>query len=547
VITIRPFAIGGNPGPLTIETTGDQRFDGMLDLETTLSTRGRDITFTGDVTQTTAPDAGLRVSTSGQTVFEGNIGSSTNPLDHLWIAFDNHITTRTPSVEFGRRVDGNADGIFETPVASNQEVWVLEDILFAAYDFSDGDLSTDIENEIGNVGTLPELKDFLETLGLGRERSIPFASIGKALGDLSFSSSNGHFIMASGEKLSVGGTAAINVDVNTGLAALGDVSALTLDVAASDIGLVRRNSGVTLDRTGETQRDPGASIAANTINFGNITPTQIGPGAGVRFGVPNPFDTANLPTFLGGFALFELKPSGQPFVEEDFRFLSTISNFAEQVPSLPPTGASRSDLSGAFGPEVAPTPGRPLPETLELKDSDRLLELAIDAHETSTAVTLARLEGVAVIDDLGLPSEDERASVTLARLDADFADEAIALYEELFGREGERSGEVREILQEALDRYLANTRARRVVGFELRRFVKNRPSTLLEAYRTLESLDALFRSHRRLGLSPGEFRRIQESWLRRIQPDGITLDELSETIHPSRYVRGSDILDIFGR
>ena len=99
----------------------------------------------------------------------------------------------------------------------------------------------------------------------------------------------------------------------------------------------------------------------------------------------------------------------------------------------------------------------------------------------------------------------------------------------------------------ALDRYLANTRARRVFGFELRRFVKNRPSTLLDAYQALESLDALFRYHRRLGLSKGEYRRIQQGWLRRIQPDGITLDELSEAIHPPRYVRGSDILDIFGR
>jgi len=86
-----------------------------------------------------------------------------------------------------------------------------------------------------------------------------------------------------------------------------------------------------------------------------------------------------------------------------------------------------------------------------------------------------------------------------------------------------------------------------VIGFELRRFVKNRPSTLYDAYQTLEQLDELFRFHRRLGLSPGEYRPIQQEWLRQIQPDGITLDELSEAIHPSRYVRGSDILDIFGR
>ena len=29
--------------------------------------------------------------------------------------------------------------------------------------------------------------------------------------------------------------------------------------------------------------------------------------------------------------------------------------------------------------------------------------------------------------------------------------------------------------------------------------------------------------------------------------EAVTLDELSEAIHPSRYARGSDILDIFGR
>jgi len=77
--------------------------------------------------------------------------------------------------------------------------------------------------------------------------------------------------------------------------------------------------------------------------------------------------------------------------------------------------------------------------------------------------------------------------------------------------------------------------------------VKNRPSTLFDAYRTLQSLERLFRYHRRLGLSPGEYRPIQAEWLRQIQPEGITLDELAETVHPSRYVRGSDILDIFGR
>ena len=102
-------------------------------------------------------------------------------------------------------------------------------------------------------------------------------------------------------------------------------------------------------------------------------------------------------------------------------------------------------------------------------------------------------------------------------------------------------------MQNALDQYLETQRAQRVVGFELRRFVKNRPSTLIEAYTTLEDLDALFRYHRRLGLSPGEFKRIQRGWLEKVKPEGIAIEELAETVHPSRYVRGSDILDIFGQ
>ena len=143
--------------------------------------------------------------------------------------------------------------------------------------------------------------------------------------------------------------------------------------------------------------------------------------------------------------------------------------------------------------------------------------------------------------------EDDFVSVTESRLDARDVEAAIELYEGLFGADGERASDVRSTLQNALDRYLEETRVRRVIGFELRRFVKNRPSTLITAYDTLESLDLLFRYHRRLGLSPGEYRKIQREWLREIQPDGITLDELAETIHPSRYVRGSDILDIFGQ
>jgi hypothetical protein len=192
-------------------------------------------------------------------------------------------------------------------------------------------------------------------------------------------------------------------------------------------------------------------------------------------------------------------------------------------------------------------PAREIPEALEISHPERLGELGVEPRIASSQVRVARLTGAAVIDDSELSREADFVTVTQSRLDARDVEKAIVLYEELFGPDGDRTADVRAVLQLALDRYLEETRSRRVIGFELRRFVKNRPSTLIEAYDTLESLDELFRYHRRLGLSPGEYRTIQREWLREIQPDGITLDELSETIHPSRYVRGSDILDIFGQ
>ncbi|MEE8581778.1 MAG: hypothetical protein V3T33_09335, partial [Myxococcota bacterium] len=77
-------------------------------------------------------------------------------------------------------------------------------------------------------------------------------------------------------------------------------------------------------------------------------------------------------------------------------------------------------------------------------------------------------------------------------------------------------------------------------------YLKNRPSSKFEAYQALIALDELFRTHRNSGLVPSEYRRIQREWLQAIQPEGISIDELAELIHPSHYVRGSDVLDIFG-
>jgi hypothetical protein len=137
--------------------------------------------------------------------------------------------------------------------------------------------------------------------------------------------------------------------------------------------------------------------------------------------------------------------------------------------------------------------------------------------------------------------------VASKRIEADAMSRSVDLFERLFGPDRVNAPRIRAVLQGAVDRYLESTMTERIVGFEFRRFVKNRPSSLFAAYQALEDLDGLFRAHRNSGLAPAEYRRIQAGWIEVILPEGIEQGELSEAIHPSRYVRGSDILDIFGQ
>ncbi len=156
----------------------------------------------------------------------------------------------------------------------------------------------------------------------------------------------------------------------------------------------------------------------------------------------------------------------------------------------------------------------------------------------------AHLEGAAVYDDIAQgPLSHE---VVEARIRADDAQRALGLFQSTFGSDDENTDRLRRVFQAALDDYRRTTGARSVIGFEFRRYIKNRPSSQFEAYTALGSLDALFRYHRRSGPSAAEYRRIQRDWLLGIVPYGISLDEFAEVIYPSRYVRGSDVLDIFG-
>lgn len=547
-----------------VTTFGDQLWDGRLALGETLDAQGRDLRFTNDVFRAAgAPaDIDLVIQTRGAVAFEDDIGIDGEPvtdgdtplerLRRLFVFFDDDADGR---VQFGRRQDVDGDTIAEQPIASDQNVFVDEDIVFAALTLGepndptidgDADPTRAFRDAVAAATDLAGVQAALTNASAGRERSVALATIGKGLGDLAFrSTSGGHFVMASGERLAVGGD--LTIDHAGQVVTLGDAAASGpngLVVAAGEIGLVERNAGVTLLADGSSTQSGGAAILANTIDFGGVTPVRIGRGKQTRFGVPDPFDPA-LPAFLADFPVAAISPDGAPLDASAFTFLGSAN--LDEVASPIPLGASRSELTGAIPPLEAPIRAPIWRDLAPLAKPERMSELGIDARETEPRILQARLASAAIIDDVALVATNEHVPVTEARLNPSDAEAAIALYESLFGVDGDRAGEVRAVLQEALDRYLATTRARRVVGFELRRFVKNRPSTLLEAYTTLDRLDSLFRYHRRLGLSSGEYRAIQREWLAMIQPDGIDLDELSEAIHPSRYVRGSDILDIFGR
>lgn len=571
-----PTRASDDPGGTTadsidfaVETTGDQLWGGNVRLGGVLDAVGRDLTFAGDVFRDTgAPiGVGLAIQTRGEVRFEDDLGvddnglppgsttdgdTPTERLGFLHVLFDDDADG---VVQFGRRTDDDADGIAETPVDEDQFVFVDGETVFASLALgepsdptepNDEDPAGDFRAAIAVATNLSEIKGEFDRFGVGRVANSPVATIGKGAGNLTFrSTSGGAFVMGSGERLAVGGD--LRIDHAGQPVTLGDVAAggaNGITVIADEIGLVRRNAGVTFLPDGASTQDAGGVILANVLDFGGLTPTQLGTGKDTGFAFPDPFDPT-LPAFLSGFGVAAISADGTGLDASDFRFLA--SGLLDQVAAPIPVGGSRSELTGAIPPLERARARSTWRDLVPLQNPERMAELGVDARETPAETLVARLEGGAILDDTRLITTSGNVPVTESRLNPADAEAAIALYESLFGSEGQRAPEVQAVLQDALDLYRTQTRARRIVGFELRRFVKNRPSTLLEAYSTLDQLDALFRYHRRLGLSRGEFRAIQREWLEAIQPEGITLDELSEAIHPSRYVRGSDILDIFGR
>jgi hypothetical protein len=307
------------------------------------------------------------------------------------------------------------------------------------------------------------------------------------------------------------------------------------------IEIQRRPAAPYRTRNGRFELDSGVDYVANNIDFdGDIVLSGL--GANPIFAVANPSST---PSWMNAFSVLDIQPSGLPITASYFDWA-----FGTPLRDLHPEGPSRDDISSIFFPEeLVPSPNPWLRDNFIPYNEATLADLDVDARPTTPREFAGRMAGAAIIDDVGtnLGAWDHQLlAVADARLRGREAERAVAFYEQLFGPGGSRTAYLRATLQNALDQYVRTTGARRVVGFELRRYVKNRPSSQFAAYQALEDLDTLFAYHRDLGLTPGEYKPIQRSWLVDIKPEGITIEELAEAVWPSRYVRGSDVLDIFG-
>lgn len=320
-----------------------------------------------------------------------------------------------------------------------------------------------------------------------------------------------------------------------------------LSLVAPEVFIRRRDGGRMVQASGAEVRDSGTQIVSNELRIDTNNLVLAGDGRDPLFGLPYPLDAPDVLRGADGtlrFPVAAIKKNFEPIDGRDVRLApGSDEGIFGTFTIIKPEGPTAADLAQDL-PIVPPGTPQPMPVIFAALDRKALDTIGIDLRPVTPAELATRREGAAVYDDVRPVTVP--VDVVSPRLLADRTEEAARSYRRLFGERGENAPKIRQVLQEALDDYRRETRARRIVGFEFRRYVKNRPSGQFAAHQALLELDNLFHNHRNTGLSRAEYRRIQATWLRQIKPEGITVDELSEAIHPSRYVRGSDILDIFG-
>ena len=492
---------------LTIFSIEDQIYHSDALLEGTTEFYGRTVEFSGSIEANEDSGQDLEdeiiVLTEEQAIFRADIGQASE-IELFRVLFDPEAEGDVPNAVFGSEVAG------ETLIRADQ---------IDFFNSSNPDATASDPIRIPTVAT-----------------------ISKLMGALYIEAET--FNMGMGEKLSVQGGLFINTSAR---ATLGDLSATEITVTSPLIELLLRPGGQFETPFNGLLPDAGVDYVANHITFQTPeghSPNIVLSGDGLRpiFGLDDP---SQIPDWMTSFSTFQIQPSAQPINFSHF-VLPGYNTLAD----LHPEGASRDDPSTLyFNQAIPPRPTAWNPSNWLPFNRASVEELDIDTEPMTARAYKSLLTGATLIDDVGVgfTAWDGRPlPVSEARVDGTEAAQAVALMNELFGPRGKRAERVRAILQGALNQYRRNTGAQRIVGFELRRYVKNRPSSLYEAHQMLEDLDLLFAMHRSLGLTPGEYRPIQKRWLQVIKPDGITTGELAEAIHPSQYVRGTDVLDIFG-
>jgi filamentous hemagglutinin family protein len=513
------------------DTNRSQRYQGTTTLmQTTTLAAGAlgDITFVGTVDGADPLNPQSLTVQAGRNIqFGGDVGMRFGPapappsLQNLTV----QLAGAQATVEFGSEGD-----------TSDSNVQVQQDLIIQSID----------EDAYLADRTASPLSE--------RSPALDRASILKR-GNLHVDATN--VTVGAGEKWTALGT--LDIDA-TGIVQVGDLTADRIEIGGDpmsggtpvdEIVVLRRARSNVLRADGGVDSDAGVDWVANEFELyaGNgVRVAGAGPNPvvgtpdGQRIGVNTSQGFQELP-----FSSAAIYPDNRQITSADLQYDAPNDELGLLVLDARPTGSPSTDFSRVLTPAVVP-PTTDAPTQSPPSDELVFREVGIEARELSGRERTSRERGAGMLDDASRAwrSGDGVIRVAAPRLDGERAAEASALFDELFGPDMENAESIRATLGRSVADYRDHTGARRVLGFELRRFVRNRPSTQFEGYQVLEKLDRLFSAHRRSGLVPGEYRPVQRAWVEAITPVGIDAAELAQAIHPSRYVRGSDVLDVFG-
>ena len=355
-----------------------------------------------------------------------------------------------------------------------------------------------------------------------------------------------------------------------GAVTVGDLTGQVLRLQGERLEILRRPKSNLIDNQLRTQSDTGVDWIANEFDLTFTNGYSVG-GSGRQPVVGTP-DGAPITATIGGevtalpFPSAAIYPNQRNLEASDLivnrgdvinaELASEFANDGLDPPSFSgpslildsrPRGPAAADFSRVLTAPV-PRPHTRAPLDTAPVDPNGFLDIGIVARTPTPSEIEGREHAAMILDDAShaWPVDPTIARVASPRLEERAAGLATALFDDIFGPDFEYVPEIRETLAGAVDDYRLHTGARRVLGFELRRFLRNRPSTQFAAHQLIDRLDRLFSQHRASGLVPGEFVPVQQGWIELITPAGIEPDELAQAIHPSRYVRGSDVLDVFG-